>query len=81
VVINAVDSTFHIVSSADSVAPTTTDSTATVTGLSGTGTVNLVNGTAIVPYYFGQAGSFTVSATDTTETNVLEGTSSPITVQ
>ncbi|MGA2245229.1 MAG: hypothetical protein ABSH48_09535 [Verrucomicrobiota bacterium] len=77
VVINAVDSTFHILGSGDSLALTTTDNTATIT----TPNPTLVGGTVTVPFYFGQAGSFTVTATDTTETNIIEGTSSPITVQ
>jgi hypothetical protein len=35
----------------------------------------------VVPIYFGTDGSWTVSASDTTETNIVTGISSSITIQ
>jgi hypothetical protein len=77
VTFNLVDSTFHIISAVDALNITTTDSSASIS----TGTPNLAAGTVTVPIYFNQSGSFTVSASDTTETNIVAGTSSTITVQ
>jgi hypothetical protein len=77
VTFNLVDATFHIISAVDALNITTTDSSASIS----TGTPNLAAGTVTVPIYFNQSGSFTVSASDTTETNIVAGTSSTITVQ
>jgi hypothetical protein len=80
VTINLVDSTFHLISSTDSVQPTTTDTSATLV-VGNNGTVNLSGGSAVVPIYFGTDGSWTVSASDVTETNIVTGISSTITIQ
>ena len=77
VTINAVDSTYHMVNSADALTITTTDGTATIL----TPTPNLVGGTVTVPVYFGTAGTYTVTATDTTSTNIPPATSESITAQ
>ncbi len=76
--INAVDATFHIVSSTDALNVTTGDPGAYFTTPA---TPSLVNGTATVEIYFGTPGSWTVGAADTTSTNLTSGTSSPITIQ
>lgn len=77
VTINAVDSTYHIVNSSDQLSMSTTDGSALISN----GTPNLVNGTATTAIYFSAAGSYTVSATDTTNTNIPAATSSTITAQ
>ena len=76
VTINAVDKTYHIVSTSDMLNLTTTDVTATIV----TPAPTMVNGTVTVPMYFGTAGSYSVMATDTTNTNIPSSTSSTITV-
>jgi len=77
VTINMVDATYHIVNSADTLSLTTTDSTATVN----TPAPVLSGGTVTVPIYFGTAGSWTVTAADTTSPTITSGTSSSVTIQ
>ncbi len=77
VTINMVDATYHIVNSADSLSLTTTDTSATIN----TPTPTLTSGTVTVPIYFGTAGSWTVTAADTTSTNITSGISSAVTIQ
>ena len=76
VTVNSVDSTFHIVSTADNISITSnTDPTA------GTVTGTLSGGTAQITYGFDASGVQTVTASDTDNTNILSNTSSPVTVQ
>ena len=79
VMVYAVDSTFHIVNSTDTVNLSTTDGSAIF--FSGSSSVAFVNGMATVPIYFGTPGPQTVTADDTTNTNITSSTSSPITIQ
>jgi len=79
VMVYAVDPTFHIVNSTDTVNLSTTDGSAIF--YSGSSSVALVNGMATVPIYFGTPGPQTVTADDTTNTNITSSTSSPITIQ
>jgi hypothetical protein len=76
VIINAVDSTYHIVNSTDALNIGASDTTATIT----TPTPALTGGTVTVPVYFGTSGSWMVTATDTTSTNIPVATSSSITI-
>jgi hypothetical protein len=77
VTINMVDSTFHIVNSSDAVYETSSDSQA----LFNTGpALSLVGGTVTDQVYFSAAGTPTETVTDTSNTNILSGTSSPITI-
>ncbi len=76
VIINAVDSTYHIVNATDALNIGASDTTATIT----TPTPALTGGTVTVPVYFGTSGSWTVTATDTTSTNIPVATSSSITI-
>lgn len=76
VTINMVDATFHIVNSSDNITETSSDSGAVFYN----GKPQLANGTATDTAYFSGAGSFTVTATDTSNTSILSGTSSTITV-
>lgn len=78
VTINAVDSTFHIVNSGDSLALTSTDSGPIF--YFSTFTPTLVNGTVTVLGNF-DSGSWTVTATDSSSTNLTAGTSSAVTIQ
>jgi hypothetical protein len=72
-----VDSTFHIVNSSDAVYETSSDSQA----LFNTGpALSLVGGTVTDQVYFSAAGTPTETVTDTSNTNILSGTSSPITI-
>ncbi len=78
VTVNAVDATWHLVSvSGDSVTLTSTDPLFVPAG---TGTIT--NGSAQVTVQFGSTSppTYTVTATDTTNTNIPAATSSPITV-
>jgi len=76
VTINACDSTWHIVNvSGDTIHLTTTDGTA-VTPLD----APLSNGTLQQTLQFGSQGTFTVTASDLTNTNILSNTSSSVTV-
>ncbi len=78
VTVNLVDSTFHIISSSDTVVlNSTTDSTV---GDTSPGNA-LVGGTAQVNFYFDTAGPQTITAVDTTSTNILSNTSSTVTAQ
>src|ERR1035437_397110 len=66
VVVNAVDATYNIVNATDMISLTsTTDGGATLPIPAA-----LVNGTVTRPVYFGTSGSQTVTATDTTSTNI-----------
>lgn len=76
VTVNSVDATYHIVSTSDAVSITSsTDSSA------GTQTGTLSGGTTQIYYSFDTAGSQTITATDTTSTNILSNTSSTVTAQ
>ena len=79
VTVNAVDATWNIVNvSGDNINLTTTDGSAT-TPLD----APLANGTLTGPnqvILFGSPGSFTVTAKDTTHTNILSSTSASLTV-
>ena len=77
VTINAVDSTYHIVTTApgDTIALSSTDATAALPAPAA-----LANGTVTVQLTFGNTGNFTVTATDTTNTNIPPATSSSVTV-
>lgn len=77
VTVNEVDSTFHIVSSSDTVTLTTSDSNG---GFLPSGPYTLVNGTVTATALFGTEGSQTVTASDTTSTNITSNTSSPVSV-
>jgi hypothetical protein len=76
VTVNAVDKTFHLVSSTDTISLATTD-----TGAAVPSPAALVNGTVTMQLYLNDTGSWTVTATNTTSTNIPAATSSPITVQ
>jgi len=75
VTINSVDSTWHIVNTSDQVTLTSSDSGA----LTPVQTA-LQNGTLTEEVDFSAQGSFTVTATDATSTNILSNTSSAVTV-
>src|ERR1035437_96241 len=76
VTINAVDSTFHLVSASDSVTLSSDDLGASII----TVTAPLVGGTRTTQIYFDTAGTYTVSATNNASTNMLQAISAPITV-
>jgi len=77
VTINAVDKTFNIVNSTDTINLTSTDGGATLPADSG-----LVGGTLTTSaLYLNDSGTWTITATDTTNTNIPAATSSSITVQ
>jgi hypothetical protein len=75
--INRCDATWHIVPSSDTVAITSSDTSA---GLPPN--TALVNGTATISgsFYFNTSGTWTITATDVTTNTVAAGTSSPITI-
>lgn len=80
--VNMVDSTWHIVSSTDTVTLTSSDpvfepSVITVPPR----TVPLVNGTVTIEAYLGTAGQQTITATDVTDATMLPNTSSRVTLQ
>ncbi len=72
VTVNAVDKTFHLVSSTDTITLGSSDISATLP-LS----APLSGGTVVMPVYFGSSGSWTVTATNLTSTNIPPATSSP----
>jgi len=76
--VNMVDSTWHMVSSSDTVALTSSDGTFVPT--TGSYNANLVGGTATVEVYLGTEGLQTITATDTTTPAILPNTSTPVTV-
>jgi hypothetical protein len=76
VTVNTVDSTYHIVSTSDSVSLTSATDPSTLPA-----TASLIGGTAQVPFYFDTAGSQTVTAADTTNTGITSGVSSSVTAQ
>ncbi len=76
VTINAVDSTYHIAKvSGDMIKLTTSDSAAVPPSPAA-----LVNGTVTEQLQFSSLGNFTVTATDTTSTNIPPATSSSVSV-
>jgi hypothetical protein len=76
VTINAVDSTWHLVNApGDTVDLTSNDGTSLLPN-----PAPLVNGTLTEAVIFGASGSWTVTAADTSNTNIISSTSSPITV-
>jgi hypothetical protein len=78
VTINAVDATFHIISNVtDALSFTSTDPTPAVFSPA---TPSLVSGTATTVIMFGAQGSWTITATDTTNPSIAPGTSSLVTV-
>lgn len=76
VTINAVDSTYHIVSTGDAIQLTTTDS-----GAMFTANPNLQLGTVVVPFIFETTGPQSVTATDANFTPAITATSATVTVQ
>jgi len=77
VTINAVDPTFHIVSTGDLLTMSTTDGSAIISP----GTPSLVNGSTTTSIYFSAAGTYTISAVDNSNTNIPTATSSSVTAQ
>jgi hypothetical protein len=77
VTVNAVDSTYHIVTTApgNSISLTSTDTSDAPPPPS-----NLVNGTTTQLWSFSTTGSFTITATNNSNLNIPNGTSSPVTV-
>ena len=77
ITINACDATWNIASSTDTVHLTTTDPSGYPPADAAlvNGTLTIVGGTTLLT-----SGSWTITATDTTSTNVAPGTSSPITI-
>jgi hypothetical protein len=73
--VNSVDATYHIVNSTDSITVSSTDGNASLPL-----PFNLVNGTAAETIYFNTSGSQTITATDTTSTNIPPAVSSSATV-
>jgi hypothetical protein len=73
--VNSVDATYHIVNSTDSITVSSSDGSASLPL-----PFNLVNGTATENVYFNTSGSQTVTATDTTSTNIPPAVSSSETV-
>ena len=77
VTVNAVDAAWNIVSSVtDTVDITSTDSTAFLPA-----DAALVSGTGSFTVYFGQAGTWTVTATDVTDPTKTANTGSPTAAQ
>jgi hypothetical protein len=74
----AVDDTFHIVNSSDTINLSSSDADAI---FSNGASVPLVNGMATVPVYFATTGPQTVTADDGSNTNIISSTSAAITVQ
>ena len=77
VTINSVDATYHVVSTADVIHLTSTDGGATLPFVDG----SLVNGVLVQDIAFSAAGSYTVTATDMTNTNFPAAVSASVTVQ
>ena len=77
ITVNACDSTWTICPSSDIVAITSSDTQAWLPP-----NTALVNGTVTIPgnFFFLQTGTWTVTATDTSNTNVTAGVSSPVQV-
>jgi len=77
VTVNAVDPTYHIVTyvSGDVIALGCSDPNAFLPN-----PAPLANGTVTMQVYFGSTGSFTVTATNTTNPHIPPATSSPVTV-
>jgi len=75
--INACDATWHIASSSDSVAITSDDTTAFLPP-----NATLAGGTVTITgnFFFGSSGTWTVTATDTTNPAISAGTSTAITI-
>jgi len=77
VTINACDANWTILTSVtDGVSMTSNDSTSSAP-VGSAATSTLVAGTVQIPFNFGQTGTFTCTATDTTNTNIPAATSSP----
>jgi hypothetical protein len=78
VIVNAVDSTWHIIPGVvDTISLATPTDTGSIIGLP----APMANGTVDIQVQLNTTGSQTVTATDTTNTNIPTATSSPITVQ
>ncbi|HVV00434.1 MAG TPA: hypothetical protein VHH88_03670 [Verrucomicrobiae bacterium] len=77
VTVNAVDANFHIVNVSGDVVSLTTDDGSAITP----NDTALANGTMSGIIQFNSTGSWTVTATDTTDTSKTPGTSSSLTVQ
>jgi hypothetical protein len=77
VTVNEVDASWHIVNSTDaiSLSSVTDSSVGPVTGTLSGGTVQISG------WYFDTAGSQTITASDTTSTNILSNISSTVTAQ
>jgi nucleoid-associated protein YgaU len=76
VTVNAVDEVWNVLPSTDTVDITSSDSSA---GLPADAA--LVNGTASFTVYFGQPGTWTVTATDVTDSTKTANTGSPTVAQ
>lgn len=77
VTVNAVDSTYHIISGVvDTISLSTTNDPISLIG----NPAAMVNGTVTIQVQLNTSGSQTVTATDTTNTNIPTATSSTITV-
>jgi hypothetical protein len=75
ITVNACDSAWHIISSSDTVAFSSTDNSAFIPG-----NLTLVNGTGSATVLFGQSGTWTYTATDQPPGTLTAGTSTPITI-
>jgi len=76
VTINAVDSTYHITAAPGDIISLTSSDAAAGTSAPAA----LVNGTVTGQVYFSTTGSFTITATDTSNANITNVTSSSVTV-
>jgi hypothetical protein len=82
ITVNMVDSTWHILSSSDTVNLTSTDPVFEPSVITDPPrTVPLVNGTVTIEAYLGTAGQQTITATDVTDATKLPNTSARVTVQ
>jgi hypothetical protein len=77
--VNEVDANYNIVSSSDTISLTSSDDEATLP--TPPPALTLSSGTYSGTVYFGTTGPQTITASDDTNTNIISGTSSDITVQ